>query len=61
MNMKYKDLLYSLLAMTDVELAMNVSIYDENSDEWYLVSRISRVQATDVLDEGHPYLETAKE
>lgn len=58
MNMTYRELKRQLSAMSEEWLDANVTIYLTEMDEWFPVKRnlVATVE-TDVLDEGHPYLE----
>jgi hypothetical protein len=57
MNLTYRELKRQLNAMSEEWLDANVSIHLSEMDEWFPVKRMLLVTKTDVLDEGHPYLE----
>ena len=49
---------FILSANTERLLKQTVMVYIKELDEWYAVEKISVTTETDVLDEGHLYLET---
>lgn len=59
-NLTYRELKRQLSAMSEEWLDANVSVYLTDLDEWYPVKRMLLVTETDVLDEGHPYLEVTE-
>ena len=56
-NLTYRELKRQLNAMSEEWLDANVTIYLTETDEWFPVKRNLVAVETDVLDEGHPYLE----
>lgn len=54
--MKYRELLGFLNELSDEQLDMDVSVYIEDQDEFYPMTKVGITNETNVLDEGHPYL-----
>lgn len=52
----YRALLKFLQELTEEQLDMNVSIYDQQSDEYYPAKDVDITVESDVLDEGHPVI-----
>jgi vacuolar-type H+-ATPase subunit E/Vma4 len=57
MNLTYRELRRQLSAMSEEWLDANVTIHLSNADEYFAVKRMLIYPETDVLDEGHPFLE----
>lgn len=55
-GLTYRELKKELEKIEELNLDNNVTIYSEDSDEFYQVSGFSFVVGNDVLDDGHPIL-----
>jgi hypothetical protein len=57
-RMKYRELLAKLQMFDDEQLEQDVTVLDENNDEFYPVETLEYAceEKIDVLDSGHPYL-----
>ena len=54
--MKYRELLAELQMFDDEQLGQDVTVFDENNDEFYPVEVLEYAcEEIDVLDSGHPY------
>ena len=60
MNLTYRQLLEWLKKFNDEQLDSNVSVHIKDADEWYPVEATAFTEEDDVLDKGHPYLETVQ-
>lgn len=56
--MTYRELLGVLNELSDDQLDMDVSVYIEDQDEFYPMTKVGITDGLwpDVLDEGRPYL-----
>ena len=54
--MTYAELLARLLQMNEEQLSQNVTVYLSETDEYFAVSSMENVSETDILDEGHSFL-----
>lgn len=57
--MKYIDLikrLESLIAESPEIAGQDVTVYDENADEFYAMQKLETSNGADTLDDGHAYL-----
>ncbi len=55
--MIYKELLAHLQTLTPAQLNMDVTIYDQSSDEYYAAGNYQISIGGDVLDDHHPYID----
>jgi hypothetical protein len=58
MNRTYRQLLEWLKKFNDDQLDSNVSVHLKDMDEWFPIEATAFTEEDDVLDKGHPYLET---
>ena len=55
-NFTYKDLLNSLLKLSEEQLDCDITIYDEETDEYHAAQLTMIITNEDVLDTDHPVI-----
>lgn len=56
-SMTYRELLQELQKLSEEQLDCDISVYDEEAEEFFHVDHDLQIQSgNDVLGHGHPYL-----
>ena len=61
MNLTYRQLQERIAKMTEEQKENNASVYVNGFDEFYPIEDITITEEDDVLDAGHPVMNTPKE
>ena len=58
MRMTFRELRAKLNIATEEELDQDATVYVRDFDEWFNIEGTKVTEESDVLDEGHLYMET---
>ena len=56
MNYTYRQLLAALQELSQDELDMNVTVYDNTNEEYYPLNYAGKCEGDDVVDADHPIM-----